>query len=129
MAVNNFRLIEGTSGRSVCAHTQQSLLKAIPTKTAAVRGRKGSNMSALAKAGFRETIQFAETDICRVIVLVEDLQARNEAMEVCDRLVMQFAEELNFVFSCWEVEKLWEPATARQMLEDAVQADILLIAT
>jgi hypothetical protein len=78
----------------------------------------------VANAAFLENIY-----ACRVMVLYEDAAAHERAMEVCARLSGQFNGELSFAFASCSFPGLSDPAIARESLDAAALADVLLFST
>lgn len=64
---------------------------------------------------------------CQILILHEDFAAYTQAVEVCRRLMEQFAAELDFNIKCWNFIELTEPNCARHAAKTAAVADILLL--
>src|SRR5215813_1740500 len=80
-------------------------------------GRRISSMSALA----------AKTlDVCRIVVVYEDEMAREEARSLAGRLEREVGNKLGFLFNSWNFKDLAEPALARDAIDAAANADIIL---
>ena len=65
---------------------------------------------------------------CQILILHEDFAAYTRAVEVCRRLMEQFASELDFDIKCWSFIELAEPDCARHAAKTAGAADIVLLA-
>jgi hypothetical protein len=65
---------------------------------------------------------------CQILILYEDLAAYERAVEVCRRMMVQFATELDFDFKCWSFIELTEADCARGAMKIASNADIILLA-
>lgn len=66
-------------------------------------------------------------DSCKVVVFYENTSTRAGAMSVCDRLVEQFADDLDFEFRWWKFKRLGDPDIAGQVMQAATAADIVMI--
>jgi hypothetical protein len=64
---------------------------------------------------------------CQVLILHEDFSAYSRAVEVCRRVMEQFANELDFDIKCWSFIELADPNCARHAAKTAGAADIILI--
>lgn len=73
-------------------------------------------------AGFEEL-----KPACRILILHEDFPAYAHALEVCRRLMQQFAGELDFNIKCWDFIELADPHCARRAAKTAGTADIILL--
>lgn len=83
----------------------------------------------MSAASIVETAGWQEAPkVCQILVLSEDFAAYERAMEVCRRLMTQFAEELDFDFKCWNFIELADADCARSARKIAGTADILLLA-
>jgi len=65
-------------------------------------------------------------EACKVVVFYENTAARVGAMSVCDRLVEQFAEDLDFEFRWWKFKRLGDPVMVGHVMEAATSADIVM---
>ena len=65
-------------------------------------------------------------DACKIVVFYENTPARVGAMSVCDRLVDQFAEDLDFEFRWWKFKRLGDTNLRGQIMEFALKADIVM---
>ena len=68
----------------------------------------------------------AAGNVCRIVVVYEDLTAHYRAMELGTRLAASFGEEPTFIFHSWDFRELGEPASSAEAVQAAAQADILL---
>jgi hypothetical protein len=64
---------------------------------------------------------------CQVLILHEDFPAYTQAVEVCRRIMEQFADELDFEIKRWNFIELADPNCARQAAKTAGAADIILL--
>jgi hypothetical protein len=62
-----------------------------------------------------------------VAVFFEDSSAHKKAMELAQRLLARFDEEINFAFNCWRLQELTDPARAFRACEAVSRADIILV--
>jgi hypothetical protein len=65
---------------------------------------------------------------CQILILCEDLAACEHAMEVCRRMMVRFAGELDFDLKCWNFTELVDTDCARSATKIAGTADIILLA-
>lgn len=61
-------------------------------------------------------------------VFYENDAARELALQLCSSLTRKFARDLEFAFTWWRFKYLDEPAVAREALQAANGADMLLVA-
>lgn len=64
---------------------------------------------------------------CQILILHEDFSAYSQAVEVCRRVMEQFASELDFDIKCWNLIELGDPNCARHAAKTAGAADIILL--
>ena len=64
---------------------------------------------------------------CQILILHEDFSAYARAVEVCRRIMEQFASELDFDIKCWNFIELADPNCARHAAKTAGTADIILL--
>jgi hypothetical protein len=64
---------------------------------------------------------------CQILILHEDFPAYTRAVEVCRRIMEQFASELDFDVKCWNFIELADPNCARHAAKTAGVADIILL--
>lgn len=64
---------------------------------------------------------------CQILILHEDFSAYTRAVEVCRRVMEQFASELDFDVKCWNFIELGDPNCARHAAKTAGVADIILL--
>lgn len=83
-------------------------------------------MGASALHGEREL--WGESEVCSVAVIYEDDVARELALQVCTSLTRKFNCDPEFAFSWWRFKYLGEPAVAREALQAARRADLILVA-
>jgi len=66
-------------------------------------------------------------DACQVVILYDGLEARNQALRICNHLVLQFEDDLAFDFNWWRIDILKEESPASLCTAQAGTADILII--
>jgi hypothetical protein len=64
---------------------------------------------------------------CQILILHEDFPAYTRAVEVCRRIMEQFANALDFDIKCWNFIELADPNCARHAAKTAGAADIILL--
>jgi hypothetical protein len=64
---------------------------------------------------------------CQVLILHEDFSAYTRAVELCRRVMEQFASEMDFDIKCWNFIELADPNCARHAAKTAGAADIILL--
>jgi hypothetical protein len=64
---------------------------------------------------------------CQIMVLSEDAQTYGRAMYVCQHVLAQFAEKLDFNFHCWNFRQQGDLLSVRQSVDLAARADIILL--
>jgi len=64
---------------------------------------------------------------CTVMVLYEDLAARELAAKVRDTLLGRFKGDIGFRFTWWRFDFLADPKIAREAAANAVSADLILV--
>ena len=64
---------------------------------------------------------------CQILILHEGFPAYSRAVEVCRRLMEQFANELDFSIKSWDCIELADPNSARHAAKTAGAADIILL--
>jgi hypothetical protein len=68
-------------------------------------------------------------EVCQAVVVAEDSSTQISAMELCDRLLKQLGDELQFNFHSCRFKELSDPHHARAAAQAVARADILLVAT
>jgi hypothetical protein len=66
---------------------------------------------------------------CSVVVLFEDGKARQQAMTFCDHLVERFWSRQEFRVDWWDFAALRNPAHTHDILDKALEADVIVFAT
>jgi len=66
-------------------------------------------------------------DACQVVILYDGLEARNQALRICNHLVLRFQDDLAFDFNWWRMDFLKDPGLAGLCTAQARMADILII--
>ncbi len=69
---------------------------------------------------------FEAADTCKVVVLCENALARAQAVHVCEHLLAQFGEDLDFEFGWWKLSRLAESPLAERIRQAAAAADIVI---
>jgi hypothetical protein len=64
---------------------------------------------------------------CQVLILHEDFSAYTRAVELCRRVMEQFASEMDFDIKCWNFIELADPNCARHAAKTAGAADVILL--
>jgi hypothetical protein len=64
---------------------------------------------------------------CQILVLSEDVMTYGRAMYVCQRILAQFAFEVNFNFRCWDFQHQNDAQSIESTVEIASNADIILL--
>lgn len=86
-------------------------------------------MSQVEKTGASGS-SFTETaEVCQTVVVAEDSTTHLGAMELCERLLKQLGDELQFNFHSCRFKELSDPDHARAAAAAVARADILLFAT
>ena len=81
-------------------------------------------MSAVARLE-KETFEVSRT--CQILILCEDFAAYERAADVCWRILVQLADDLNFGFNHRDFIELTDPACARSVVKKANASDIILL--
>ncbi len=63
---------------------------------------------------------------CKIVVLYHDSPSREQAMNVCSRMISKFWQDLPFEFSWWKFSFLADPVMAGLAAQAAASADIVL---
>lgn len=72
-----------------------------------------------------ETAEFTRT--CQILILCEDFAAYERAADVCWRILVQLADDLDFSFNCWKFYELADPACTQSVMRSAKASDIILL--
>jgi len=64
---------------------------------------------------------------CQVVILYDGLEARNQALRICNHLVLRFEDDLAFDFNWWRMDFLKDPGPAGLCSAQSRLADILII--
>lgn len=81
-------------------------------------------MSAIARHQ-PETFEVSRT--CQILILCEDFAAYERAADVCWRILVQLADDLDFSFKCWNFIELTDPACAPSVVKTANASDVILL--
>jgi hypothetical protein len=65
---------------------------------------------------------------CQILILCEDAAAYERAADICWRILVQLADDLDFSFNCWSFIELNDPDCARSVLTTASVSDVILLA-
>lgn len=68
-----------------------------------------------------------ESRTCQILILCEDYAAYERAKEICWRILVQFADDLDFSFSCWKFLELEDAECTHAALRTAKNSDIILL--
>jgi hypothetical protein len=71
--------------------------------------------------------KFQTLDACKVVILYDGPEARDQAMRLCNRLTLQFDGDIDFNFKWWRMDFLKEAGLADLSAEEAGLANILII--
>jgi hypothetical protein len=82
-------------------------------------------MSAIA---YKETESASSSRTCQILILCEDFAAYQRAADVCWRILVQLADDLDFSFNCWKFYELADPDCAPSVLRSGKNSDIILLA-
>ncbi len=77
----------------------------------------------------QETARPEASNTCNIVVLGENALTRERALELCDRLVTRFDQELAFTLTRWNFTELEYLPSAQSALNALTHADIVVIAT
>src|SRR5438045_4281282 len=66
---------------------------------------------------------------CSIVVIYQDMEAREEAVKFCDRLIERFWGGYEFDVNWWAVDALSEARAARDASVKAVEADLMVFAS
>lgn len=64
---------------------------------------------------------------CQILILCEDMQAYEQARDVCWRILVQLADDLDFTFNCWNFYELSDSNCAHNVLRSAKASDVILL--
>jgi hypothetical protein len=64
---------------------------------------------------------------CQILILCEDLAAYEQARDICWRILVQLADDLDFSFNCWKFYELSEADSAQAVLRSAKNSDVILM--
>jgi hypothetical protein len=67
--------------------------------------------------------------VCDVMVVYEDADALDAALNVCKRLVTQFEGDIEFHFTWWGFKFFKDPAISNQAAELAIQTDLIVFSS
>ena len=86
------------------------------------------HLGRLGTAGLHGGLQpGADSGQCSIVVLYEDILARQAAIELCDSLAQTFYRDLDFQFSWWRFKYLNDQKISSEAVEAARNADLLLV--
>lgn len=64
---------------------------------------------------------------CQILILCEDLKACEHARDVCWRILVQLADDLDFSFNCWNFYELSDAESIHAVLRSAKSSDVILL--
>ena len=78
------------------------------------------------------TVQFAPESIevsrtCQILILCEDMKAYEQARDVCWRILVQLADDLDFSFNCWNFYELSDSNCTHSVMRSAKSSDVILL--
>jgi hypothetical protein len=88
------------------------------------RKLKTKSMSAIARFQ-KEPFEVSRT--CQILMLCEDFAAYERAADVCWRILVQLADDLDFGFNHWNFIELTDPECARSVRQAANASDVILL--
>jgi len=86
-------------------------------------------MNAAATIGNAEFTSSDYSESCTVVVLCDDAGSHNAAMDICQRLALQFDGELLFTFHCWKFSEFASAFFSDQISGTLAGADVIIFAT
>ncbi len=69
----------------------------------------------------------ANVKTCEILILCEDFAAYEQASEVCWRILVQLADDLNFSFKRWGFMELTDSESARAAIKASDASDVILL--
>lgn len=81
-------------------------------------------MSAIARF---ETESLEASRTCQILILCEDGAAYERATNVCWRILVQLADDLDFKFNYWNFYEMSDPGCAPAILRSAKWSDVILL--
>jgi len=78
------------------------------------------------------TVQFVPESVeasrtCQILILCEDMKAYEQARDVCWRILVQLADDLDFSFNCWNFYELSDANCAHNVMRSAKSSDVILL--
>ena len=64
---------------------------------------------------------------CQILILCEDVAAYERATDVCWRILVQLADDLDFKFNYWNFYELSDPDSLDSVIRTAKWSDIILL--
>lgn len=64
---------------------------------------------------------------CQILILCEDMKAYEQARDVCWRILVQLADDLDFSFNCWNFYELSDANCAHNAIRSAKSSDVILL--
>jgi len=87
-------------------------------------------MSAVVRVGAAAGMPAMDpVDRCNVLVLCDNVAARDKAAGICERLSTQFGDDLPFEFSYWQLGDFTRSTLLRRAVRQCMDADIVIYAT
>jgi hypothetical protein len=82
------------------------------------------NMKAVARFD-TESAEGSRT--CQILILCEDVAAYERATDVCWRILVQLADDLDFSFNCWNFYELSDPQCMTSVTRSTKFSDVILL--
>lgn len=64
---------------------------------------------------------------CQILILCEDFAAYERAADMCWRILVQLADDLDFSFNCWNFYELSDPQCMAAVTGSAKYSDVILL--
>lgn len=64
---------------------------------------------------------------CQILILCEDMKAYEQARDVCWRILVQLADDLDFSFNCWNFYELSDANCTHNVMRSAKSSDVILL--
>lgn len=89
--------------------------------------RATSDAANIMTAAIEEENASNQVDTCNVVVIYDNLSARERAMAACDYLVKQFWENVELKFHWWRMDFLGDLSLAEDAALNAIASDFLIV--
>lgn len=80
-----------------------------------------------ATATFKPDDSTEESRVCQILILCENFAAYERAKDVCWRIVVQLADDLDFSFNCWNFYELSDPACMDTVVRASAASDVIML--